>query len=460
MNLTTELGPNLAFGGEVDGMDYERAKGTLLRLYHRWRGVVPAKLLYHPDHFAVRRLLAAPPEVQRAAAEHRLRHVLGSAVAYVPWYRRRVTLRPVELAHAPVAELLERFPYIGKQDVMECQRDFVDDRVNPRFLVYAQSHGSSGTGIGVWRDKRQGDIEKAFYFHAWGRLGFSFDKSRYARLGADSARPLDDAPCYRFGNRLMVSPNHLQAAHKADIVAALNRFRPEFIHAYPSAALSLAELLAPGELQFRLKGVLLASEPATAVQLALIGRVFDCPVSISYGLTERTNLAFAHHQRGHTSAYQFEPLYGWNETRLTSDGQPEIVGTSAWNEVMPLIRYCTGDFADIDERGQCPEILGRVHEFVLDRDGNRLPGLTIALEAATWDFVRSCQIRQREPGKLTIAVVPRNGPLTPEQKAELLAAPLQHWGSRFEMDVAEVPELARAPGGKRQFVVNDFRAAG
>lgn len=80
--------------------------------------------------------------------------------------------------------------------------------------------------------------------------------------------------------------------------------------------------------------------------------MFGTQVSISYGLTERMNLAFALHTDGRTTPYRFEPLYGWTET-LVHDGRHEIVGTSLWNEAMPLIRYRTADCAALDAAGAC-----------------------------------------------------------------------------------------------------------
>lgn len=435
-------------------MDHEHVKTAILRQYYRWRRWIPNKLLYHRDYFFVQALLHADEERRASAQAARLRLVLSTACAHVPYYRQRVRIDADTLRHAPLAELISRFPYIDKAEVMAHQRDFLDERLDPRYLHYAASNGSTGTGIGVWRSKRDGDIEKAFYVHEWGKFGFRFDSSRHVRIGCDAVRPLDAPPTWRFGNRLMLSPDHLQPAQRAAIVAALNRFRPHYIHAYPSSALALAELLAPGDLEFPLRAVLLASEAAAPSQLALITRVFGAPVSISYGMTERTNLAFATCTGAAPGPYRFEPLYGYTETRA-SDGRSEIVGTSLWNQTMPLIRYCTRDFAVIDEHGYCKAIEGRLQEFVLDRHGNRLPGLTIALDASSWDFVKACQLYQREPGKVTLRVVPRRQGLSPEQMRALLADPVRHWGCGIEFDCVEVPEIDDAPGGKRRFVVNE-----
>jgi phenylacetate-CoA ligase len=280
----------------------------MLRRYYRWRGAMPVRFLYHSDFFHVRRLLEACPEEMAGVAEQRLRHVLDNAIRHVPFYRCNVKLSSKEIAMEPCGELLKCFPYIGKAEVMNCQRDFLDERLDTRRLVYAVSHGSSGQGIGVWRTKREADIEKAFYTHEWGRLGFSFNKSRYLRIGADAARPIDDGPTWILGNRLMLSPNHILQTHKEAILARVNQFKPEYIHSYPSCALSLAELLTKGDLDFIPRGILLASQPATPLQLSSIEQVFQCPIAISYGLTERTNLAFARHVGGASGPYLFQPL--------------------------------------------------------------------------------------------------------------------------------------------------------
>ena len=426
----------------------------LLKGYYAFRCWMPARMLYHPDYFRVRRLLAGDPGRQRVAAAVRLRHVLRTAALHVPYYRRAVRLTPAELANEAPAELLQRFPFLSKDQVMACQNDFLDERADMRRLHYVTSGGSSGQGIGLWRNKRLADIEKAFFNHEWGQFGFSFDKARTLRIGADARRLAQQAPARIIGNRLMLSPYHLAPQYRAAIVDALWRFRPHYLHAYPSSAAALVELIEPSGFRLQLRAVLLASEPATRQQLATITGRFDCPVSICYGLTERTSLAFASHCQGVTGPYQFEPLYAVNENRLNG-GRAEIVGTSLWNDLMPLIRYCSDDFGAIDAGGVCAAIDGRAQEFLLDRHGNRIPGLSIVIDERTWDFVRLYQVRQHRPGAITICVVARHGRLSAEQRRFVLGAQLRRWGGWFDIRIDEVAEIPLGANGKRQLVVSD-----
>lgn len=350
------------------------AQDWLLRRYERSRALVPPRLLYHRDYFRVLALAAEDEQV----AQQRLRAILRSAVAHVPHYRRKVHLSADELAHEAPRALLARFPLLDKAQVMACQRDFVDERCDTRRLHYATSGGSTGQGIGLWRSKRLADIEKAFFMRAWARYGFSFDKARILRIGADARQQADAPPCTVAGNRLLLSPYHLSARHRPAIVEALRAFQPDYLHAYPSSAAALAEVLGT---RWPLRAALLASEPALPAQISLIAEVFACPVSCNYGLTERSNLAFA------------------------------------------------------------------------ERRGERIPGLSIVIDEATWDFVRLFQVRQRRPGAIALAVVGRHGKLSEAQRRFVLDAQVRRWGALFDIALEEVDDIPLSVSGKRQLVV-------
>lgn len=299
----------------------------LRKHYHRWLPYMPAHLVYHGDYFRILRLLEGRAETRQGAIEQQLRHILTLAVRHVPFYRRAVRLTSRALAHEPVHALLARFPYIDKSIVMECRVELLDERLNPLQPYCAYSSGSIGQRICVWRNKRLADIEKASYMHEWGRFGFSFQRSRILRIGADAIAHADNPRARTIGNRLLLSPDHLSPAHKPAILAALNRFKPEYLHGYPGGAAALAELLRPGDLDFSFRAALLASEPILPHQGRVIAQHFACPMSISCGLTERTNLAFADWTDGTSAVYRFEPLYGVSEN-CRGDGYAEIVGTS------------------------------------------------------------------------------------------------------------------------------------
>lgn len=425
------------------------------RAYLRWRRYIPGRLLYHPQHFQVLSLQRLPKEQQQAWADGRLRELLRGALRHVPHYRDSVRVPERVLDTAPAREVLQHFPVLEKATVMTAQHRFLDERVKSPLMHYATSGGSTGEGIGLWRNKRLADVERAFFQHHWQAVGFSFDKARLLRIGADARAQAHEAPCRVAGNRLMLSPYHVNERHRVAIVTALRAFRPQCIHAYPSLAASLAELLRgePDPGMSELRGVALASEPATAAQLRSVHEVFAKPIVVNYGLTERTNIAFARHVPNEALRYRFDPLYGFSENR-ECEGHAEIVGTSLWNDVMPLIRYATRDFGRIDADGVCERLDGRAQEFLVDRQGGRIPGLSIVIDEVTWDFVRLYQVQQDRAGAIRIAVVPREQALTEAQRAFVLEAQQRRWGSFFDIELVEVDDIPMSANGKRKLVVS------
>ncbi len=221
---------------------------------------------------------------------------------------------------------------------------------------------------------------------------------------------------------LVASSDHLEPAYMPLYEAALARWRPKYIHAFPSALYPLVLWLAARErldLLGDVRGVLLTSESVLPYQLDAFQKYFSCPVVVQYGHSER--VLFAHTLPG-DPRYFFWPHYGHFEL-LDSAGQPvtragevgEIVGTSFDNRVMPFVRYRTGDFAVLSAGENslfpgfpvCERIEGRLQEFVVCRDG-RLVSVT-TLGAAHFDELDAClriQYEQQVAGELLMRVLP------------------------------------------------------
>lgn len=119
---------------------------------------------------------------------------------------------------------------------------------------------------------------------------------------------------------------------------------------------------------------------------------------------------------------------------------------------MPLIRYRMGDYGAIDPQGLCMALDGRSQDFLVDRHGQRVPGTSVMIERATWDYVRIYQVRQDRPGSLTLVVVPRQGLLTAEQRHRLLARQREAFGTRFDIGLELVENIRPQTNGKRRFV--------
>lgn len=442
-------------------------KDKLIELGKKARANLPAWLALHPDYFAVRRLLTHWHAGNRAEWEpqvrDRFRGVLAHAIEHVPHYRdiaHHERLTGDMARHENPAELIKRFPLLTKAEIIATPDRFVSEKV-PSFMRYQKaSSGSSGQGILLWRTKGAADCERAFLDHLWAPWNFSAEHARTLRMSDEARRPLTDSPFGVDGNRLLVSPNHLNDTWLPEIYERVAAFNPEFVHSYTSCIYALAKYIVDtGRAPIRVKAVLLTSEPLPQRWIGTLHKAFQADLSIHYGLTERTNFAEATLAPGNGElCYTVNPVYGFQENYVHGDGRAELVGTSYWNTVMPLIRYRTGDFGTIRD-GLIRDMGGRDLEWLFTRDGKPIAGLLVEPEPIFWQYVEHFQIYQPANGRLVFRVVPKPG-TGPSDLARILDTFRPLWSSYFDMEIEPVARIARTAAGKTPLIVRDRAHSG
>ena len=143
------------------------------------------------------------------------------------------------------------------------------------------------------------------------------------------------------------------------------------------------------------------------------------PVHDFYGQSER--VCFASSSGAET--YWFNPAYGRVEFAPARgyDSGPgrravSIIGTTFWNDAMPLVRYDTGDFAIVPDSAGPDEleeialglrpflgIAGRSDEFVVTPDGLRVT--SVDQIAKDVDNILRTQIIQELSGEVIVRVL-------------------------------------------------------
>ena len=427
------------------------------------RALLPRRLILHPDYFLVRNLNAKLEAGDQAdcvpVLRERMRRVLIEAVGHVPHYRRgRISLDACR-NEDPFA-LLGEFPYLTKDEVTRDPDSFVSERGSALLRYRKTSNGTSGQSVVMWRTKQLADIEKAFLDHHWSRWGWSAERSRILRIGMDSIRRFDEPAFQRLRNRLMVSPFHLTDRWLPSIYEEAVRFAPEFFYAYPSCAVDLARFIErSGRPPLKMKALVLTSEPLLQGDIGVLQTAFGAPISVTYGQTERTNFAEATVLPGQSAlTYRLNPLYAWQENYVHADGRHEIVGTSYWNPVMPLIRYRTGDFGRIAE-GVIERLEGRDLDYLVTKEGAKINGIAVAveLEQKGWAVLHQVQLYQPRPGHVVVRVVPRTG-IAEDDVTRILQPLKRAWAGYFDMSHAIVGEIPKTKAGKTKWVSKDLAA--
>jgi phenylacetate-CoA ligase len=261
----------------------------------------------------------------------------------------------------------------------------------------------------------------------------------------------------------MLSSYHLTQERVPEYVRALEEFKPDLLHAYPSAALQLAEYLQVGgkELAFPLQGVLCGSERLTLPQKRVLERVFGCRVYRWYGHSERVVLAG---EGRRSELFHFCPAYGYVEFGPpTPDGLCEIIGTSFHNLAMPLIRYRTGDYARPLEGSEVgarefdwpavADIAGREHEFLLSKTGRRISLTALNMHDAIFDGLYALQFYQEAPGVAELRYVA--GPGFDGARRDAIRRGVRgKLGDDFELVLRQVWDTEKTAAGKNRWLVS------
>jgi phenylacetate-coenzyme A ligase PaaK-like adenylate-forming protein len=296
----------------------------------------------------------------------------------------------------------------------------------------------------------------------WIGLGPSIPRARLALIGGSAPTHMSrrgaqslDVGVHRLLPLAATSP-------LGDLVAALNRFQPDHVNAYPSTAGLLADEQLAGRLRLSLKGLTTSSETLSPALRDRLERAFGVPVWNWYATTE----GVWGHECEAGSMHLFDDMC--IVENVDEDGRPlpdgemgaRILVTRLFNRVQPLIRFEVTDLIAADpEPCPCGRSLMRLRslegraEDVLRLSGVLVHPMQFAIVTADPD-VREFQVVQ-EGDRLRLRVALRNGAAGAEERlGQSLRGRLAELGiAHPDVCVERVDELERTPGGKLQVVV-------
>ncbi len=409
-------------------------------------------------------------EITRYQVEQ-LRAVLTHAATYSPFYARRfaeAAFRP-DCLSSP--EDMEGCPFITKSDLLAHLPDIVATEPPRSARLYLTTGGSTGTPAGFYLHKGVSRPKEQAFTKALWRHGGYFDGARLVVIRGHVTSPRAEGRIASYDatrDWLMLSSYHLTAKRLPEYLDQVARFRPDALHAYPSAALQLADLLERTGRQWPvpLRCVLASSERLTAPQKRLLEDTFRCRVYSSYGHAERVVLA----GEGRTSdLLYFWPTYGYVEfSPVDSQGLQEVIGTSFHNLAMPLIRYRTGDYVlpydpirDGRKEFEWPAIRaveGREQEFLVTATGRRISLAAVNMHDNSFDDLYALQFVQHEAGYAEVRYVP--GPHFDRGRLYRIEASLRRkLGNDLNIEFREVSEIERTPRGKGKWLVSSVAGA-
>jgi phenylacetate-coenzyme A ligase PaaK-like adenylate-forming protein len=375
-------------------------------------------------------------------------------------------------------------PVLTKRILMDRFDDIVCDRRLRRDALLAHLDGLEDDALylGRYRVMTTSGSSGSKALYVYDRAGWAAIVGQYLRF-ADVAGARPRIPRARLAGVVGGVPTHMSrrcgatlsiGIHKAlvlavtmpvaEIVAQLNAFRPDYLHAYPSMAILLADEQEAGRLRIAPEVVITASELCTAEMTARIERAFGVRPHDLYANTEGGWSVACEHGSKHLVEELAIVENVDEDGRPVPDGErgAKLLLTNLYNHVQPLIRFEVNDVVTIDPE-PCP--CGRTARRIAGIEGRsdsvlRLAGVAVhplQFDVVTADRgVREFQVLQRGDG-VHVRVVVREG-----QPAEEVAERLrEHVGARLaalgvrdpHVKVEPCAALERPPAGKLQLVV-------
>jgi phenylacetate-CoA ligase len=313
-------------------------------------------------------------------------------------------------------------------------------------------------------------LERAFASRQYRWAGLPARGGRIALLRGDMIVPAAQStpPFWRYDawNREMwFSSYHISEATAPHYLDGLETFDPHLIFAYPSAIFSLSQFATAADrtpVLPSLQGIVTSSETFFPFEREKVSEVFSAKIFDWYGQFERV-IFIGTCEDGR---YHLFPDYGIAEFLPVAAGDNgalhhEIVGTGFLNQVMPLIRYRTGDTVELPDRGtpcacgrhfpQVQSIIGRIDDEIRTPDGRRLSVIVMVFKSVAG--IRLGQIIQESIDRLTVKVVP--GPeFDDTQKEKLIAGIRERTGDGMKIEVQKVSKIEPGSNGKIKTVLS------
>lgn len=404
-----------------------------------------------------------------SAYQHaRLAPLLERAATRVPFYRQQWETRRSAGDMASWLDL-DNWPVVSKEALRQNPRAFLADDVRPSRLFQSSTSGTSGSPITTWQSR---STARAWYalFEARNRRWYGVDRHmRWAILGGQVVIPAEQVkPPFWVWNaplrQLYLSSLHLSSTNVDAYLDAMRRYRVKHMYGYASSMYWLARMASDRGLEApQLIVVVSNAEPLQPHQRALIGKVFQCPVRDTYGMSEIVAAAGeCEHGVMHMwpDAGVVEVFDDDDNAEVPVGSTGRLVCTGLLNDAMPLIRYEVGDRGGLHSAGAAPcecgralprftSIEGRSSDNLITADGRRVFWLNPVFYELP---VREAQIVQESLTRLRVNVVPDVG--YDSSVGDVIQERLQQRMGNVPVEIQQVASIPRGANGKFRPVVN------
>ncbi len=388
---------------------------------------------------------------------------VNDAIKSVKFYKKYEECLSLDVFH--------KYPIIDKKTIVSHFSDFLNPLYSNK-RIKTNTGGSSGNPMEFFLQQNVSRAkEKAHFDWYWSQFGYKPNDKMLMIRGM----PLNSNRSFEYNsidNLLVISCYNINENNIKEMLKHINKFKPIFIHAYPSSLKIITILLEPYRVKFdfNIKAIFLGSEHLTDADRHYFTTFYQAKVVNWYGHSERLihggNCPFS-------DDFHFYPSYGYVEL-LDEDNHPihetntigKIVATGFDNNAMPLIRYDTGDLGELSNKTKCQcgftglnlrKINGRGQDYIVlsDRTKVSLTAFIFGQHLEAFKHIIEMQVVQKIIGEIEINIV-KSSTFTKYHEKSLRNTLLKSINYNLEIKLNEVLNIPKTHRGKNIFFVSNI----
>jgi phenylacetate-CoA ligase len=440
---------------------------TAFQLFH---GVVRRDGLLRTMAECERRQTYSPDRLQEYQAGLLL-GLMRHALTDVPYYRGLELPVCATEDPAEVFSTLKSWPLLSKAIIRAEARNMnAESLESSRFIPNATS-GSTGESLRFFVDTRTKNFRAAstYRFFGWGGVGPTDRHAKLwgARFDEPSRTSLSDHLKDWLHPSLFLSSYRISEDDLRSYARSLRSFKPKLLISYPSPLTRFAEYCENNSIELSsLEAIITSAEQLHEVQRSRIEAALKIKIYNRYGSREFGNVAqeCSRHEGLHVAADSFYlEILDEHGDDCPPGVTGEIVITDLRNEVMPFIRYRTGDLGSWKKEAcSCGRTLpllqsleGRTMDLIRGPQGHVISGTfwpQILKQACP--AIRNFQIHQESTDKIQMKLLmdPRRE-LSDAERAGILRK-VDEYAPGLKVDIAYVEEIESTRSGKHRMVVS------
>lgn len=414
----------------------------------------------------LKRNLSLDPSSLREAQLKKLRFMIRYAYENVPFYHRKFGQSNIKPDDIVSMDDVTKIPITTKSQIQSCPlQDLVSRTVDLERCITRSTSGSIGVPLTIAVSGKVVDFEGALWHRALSENGLGL-RDRMSVIGDPRSFPRNGRFFESVG---ILKKQYISIFDHAEAqLTLLERFKPHAIKGYPSSLAILTDFCKQKTIVFKPRLIFTTSEVLDRQSRELISSVFEADLTDNYASQEFALLAWeCHEHMGYHMNIDGVVMEFVEDGEATAPGERgEILCTSLFNEVMPLIRYEIGDVGiSIDEQCSCGRTLplmkiveGRTDDFLISMDG-RMISPTVFFPYPFKDFkgIKQFKVIQERRDKLTIQMVTEEGFLHADRALEEAKDNVKRlFGEKMQVEFQVLEKINRDQSGKLRKIVTDI----